>query len=140
MNIFKKKLTLIANVFWELWVRKESLRLVSKKCRLTVPFDKQHGKGAPTHFKSSPRHLYHIYWSPIRVLTLKMSLLVISKMLWLFVKTLTADDKYSPLHRYNFTPAIQVQLSERRKTFSEFCSRVLKFGLNLNIFKKSWPL
>ena len=140
MNIFKKKLSLISHVFWKLWVLKEILRLVSKKCRLTVPFDKQHGKVAQTHFKSSLRHLYHTYWWPIRILCLKKSLLVIRKMLWLFVNKFTANDKYSPLHRYNFTQPIQMQLSQRRKTFSEIFSRLLKCGLNLNSFKKNLTL
>ena len=139
LKIFKKKLSLIANVFWKLWVLKETLRLVSKKCCLTLPFDKQHGKGAPTHFKSSLRHLYHTYWWPIRILCLKKSFLVIRKMLWLFVNTFTANDKYPPLHRYNFTQPIQIQSSQRRKSFSKFFSKLLKCGLNLNSFKKSWP-
>ena len=95
---------------------------------------------ANTFHDFSPRNLYHTYWSPINILSLKKSLLVISKMLWLFANTFTADDKYFPLSRDNFTQPIQIQLSQRWKTFSELSSRLLKFGLNLNIFKKKLTL
>ena len=48
--MFKKKLTLIANVFPKLGTHKEVLSEVSKKCGFTVAIDKEHGKGAQTHF------------------------------------------------------------------------------------------
>ena len=135
---FQKNLTLITNVFPKLRTRKEALKEASKKCRLVVPFDEQHGKGAQTHFKSSRVHLYHTYWSPRRILSLKKSVLVICKMLWLFVNTFTANDKYSPLHRDNFTQPIQMKLSQKEKTFSEFFSAVLKSRLNLWLFVKTF--
>ena len=47
-------------------------------------------------------------------------LLVICKILGLFVNTLTTDDKYSLLKKDNLTQTIQMQLSEKQKTFSEF--------------------
>ena len=47
-------------------------------------------------------------------------LLVICKILGLFVNTLTTDDKYSLLKKDNLTQRIQMQLSEKQKTFSEF--------------------
>ena len=47
-------------------------------------------------------------------------LLVICNILGLFVNTLTADDKYSLLKKDNLTQTIQMQLSEKQKTFSEF--------------------
>ena len=62
VNIFNKKITLIATFFWKLQTPKNEVRYVSKKRRLTVPFNKQHGKRAETLFKSKWRHLYHIYW------------------------------------------------------------------------------
>ena len=51
MNIFKKNLTLIATVFAKLGTRTEALRSVSKKCCFTVPFNKQHDKGAQNTFQ-----------------------------------------------------------------------------------------
>ena len=47
-------------------------------------------------------------------------LLVICKILGLFVNTLSTDDKYSLLKKDNLTQTIQMQLSEKQKTFSEF--------------------
>ena len=54
-----------------------------------------------------------------------MSLLVLCKILRLFVNTLTADDKYSLLNRDNLTQPIQILLSQKQKTFSQFFSAFL---------------
>ena len=61
-------------------------------------------------------------------------------MLSLLVNTLTADGKYSQLNRDNFSEPIQVLLCQRRKTFPEFFSKLLKCGLNLNSFKRKLTL
>ena len=50
----------------------------------------------------------------------KKSLLVIHKILKLFVNTLTVDEKHYLLNTDNLTQAIQIQLSEKQKTFSQF--------------------
>ena len=117
---FQTKVDLVGNVFAKLTTRKDALGEVSKKCRSTVPFDKQHGKGAQTHFKPSRRHSYHTYWSLRRILCLKKSLLVISKILWLFVNRFTANDNYSPLNRDSFTQPIQMILFRKWKILSDF--------------------
>ena len=57
-------------------------------------------------------------------------------MLGLFVNTFTAEDKYSPLNRDNFTQPIWIILSQKRKTFSEFFFAVLKSRLNFEHFQK----
>ena len=49
-----------------------------------------------------------------------MSLLVIHKILRLFVHTLTVNDKDYLLNRGNLTQPIQMKLSEKQKTFSQF--------------------
>ena len=43
---------------------------------------------------------------------------------------LTDDDKYCLLYRENLTQAIQILLSQKQKTFSEFFSSILKSTLN----------
>ena len=58
-----------------------------------------------------------------------------SKMLRLFVNTLTADDKYSLLNRDNLMQPIQMNLSEKQKTFSEHTCKFLKFTLNFEHFQ-----
>ena len=45
---------------------------------------------------------------------------MIQKILRLFVNTLTADDKHYLLNRDNLAQLIQMQLSQKQKTFAEF--------------------
>ena len=52
------------------------------------------------------------------------------------VNSFTADDKYLPLNRDNFTQPIWIILSQKRKTCSEFFSAVLKSILNFELFQK----
>ena len=63
-------------------------------------------------------------------------MLVLCKILRLFVNRLTADDKYSPLHRNNLTQPIQILLSQKEKTFSQFFSAFLKSTLNFEHSRK----
>ena len=49
---------------------------------------------------------------------------------------MTADGKYSRLVRDNLTQRIQIQLSQKKKTFSQFFSLFLKSSLNLEHFRK----
>ena len=61
-------------------------------------------------------------------------------MLKLFVKTLTADDKYSLLNRDNLTEPIQILLSQKQTTLSRFFFAFLKSRLNFDHFQtKSDP-
>ena len=63
-------------------------------------------------------------------------MLVLCKILGLFVNTLTDDDKYSLLYRDNLTQQIQILLSHKRKTFSQFFSAFLKSTLDFEHFQK----
>ena len=49
-----------------------------------------------------------------------MSPLVLGEMSWVFVNTLTGDGKYPVQDCENLQLPIQMQLSEKPKTFSEF--------------------
>ena len=108
----------------------KQVRSMSNNSCLKGPFEKQHGKLAQTLLKSERKHLYHIYWPLWRQLTYKTSLLVIFKIWRLFVNTLSADDNYSLLNRENLTQPIQMQLSQKQKTFSPFFSDFLKSSWN----------
>ena len=59
-------------------------------------------------------------------------LLVIHKILRLFVNTLTVDEKRYLLTRDNLTQTIQIQLSQKQKTFFEF---FLAFSKSILHFK-----
>ena len=50
----------------------------------------------------------------------RKSLLVIHKIQRPFVNTLPADEKYYLLNRDNLAQPIQMQLSQKQKTFAEF--------------------
>ena len=69
-------------------------------------------------------------------LTCKKSLLVTCKISRLFPNTLSADEKYSVLNRENLTQPIQMEVSRKQKTFSEFFSAFLKSSLNFEHFQK----
>ena len=61
---------------------------------------------------------------------------MIHKTLRLFVNTLTLDDKHYLLNRDNLTQPIQIQLSQKQKTFSEFFFAFLKSILNFKHLPK----
>ena len=67
-------------------------------------------------------------------------MLVLGKILGLFVNTLTDDDKYCLLYRDNLTQPIQIRLSQKQKTFSQFFSAFLKSTLNFEHFQKKMTL
>ena len=53
---------------------------------------------------------------------------------------MSADGKYSILNRDNLTEPIQMQLSRKQKTVSQFFSACLKPGLNFeHLLKKDDP-
>ena len=66
----------------------------------------------------------------------KNSLLVIHKILRPFVNTLAVKDKHYLLNRENLTRAIQIQLSQKQKIFSEFFFAFLKSILNFKPLAK----
>ena len=134
--MFEKKMTLIAEVFPKLQTPKNMVTSMSKKSRFKGSFGKQHGKRAQTLLKVPWQHLYHIYWSLSMQLTCKNWLLVICKISRLFPKTLSAYRKYSLLNRDNLTQPIQMQLSQKQKTFSEFFCAFLKSSSNFEHFQK----
>ena len=63
-------------------------------------------------------------------------MLVLCKFLRLLVKTLTVDEKYSLLYRENLTQPIQILLSQKRKTFSQYFSSFSKSTLNFEHFQE----
>ena len=62
-------------------------------------------------------------------------MLVLCKILGLFVNTLSEDDKYCLLYKDNLLQPIQIQLSQKQKTFSQFFSPFLKSTLNFAHFQ-----
>ena len=54
----------------------------------------------------------------------------------MFVNTLTAHDKYSPLNRDNLTQPIRTKLSQKQEAFPQFFLAFSKSTLNFEHFKK----
>ena len=129
-------MTLIADLFPKLRTQENRVRSMPKKSRFKGSFKKQHGKCAQTLFKFAWQNLYHIYWSLWRQLTFKKSLLVICKISRLFPNTLSGDGKYSLFNRDNLMQPIQMQLSRKQESFSDFFSAFLKSILNFEHFLK----
>ena len=100
------------------------------------PFHKKHGKRAQTLLHSRQQHRYHIYWSLWRYFGWIKSLLVLWKILILFVLSLSVSGKYSLLNRDNFMQPIQILVSQKQKTFSEFFAAFPKSTLNFENFQK----
>ena len=67
-------------------------------------------------------------------MTCQNSLLVTCKNSRLFPNILSADGKYSLLNRDNLMQPIQMQLSRKEKSFSNFFSIFLKSTLNFEHF------
>ena len=133
---FSKKLTLIADVFPKLRTQKNVVRSMHKKSRFKGSFKKQHGKWPQTLLKCQGQLLYHIYWSVLTQLPSRKSLLVICKTSRVFINTLSADGKDNLFNKDNLMQPIQMQLSQKEKTFSEFLSAFLKASLNFEHFQK----
>ena len=63
-------------------------------------------------------------------------MLVLRKILGLFVNTLSEDDRYCLLYKDNLLQPIQILLSQKQKTFSQFFCAFLKSTLNSEHFQK----
>ena len=110
---------------------------MSKKSHLRGCFDKQYGLRAKTLLKSPSQHLFRIHWSLVRKLSSRKSLLLICQILGPLVNTLAADERYPVLNRDDLSVGIQIQLSQKQKTFSQFFAAFLKFSLNFQYFQKN---
>ena len=65
-----------------------------------------------------------------------MSLLVLGEILEVFIDTLTAYGKYPVQDCENLPLPIQMQLSEKRKTLSEYFVPFLEFTSNFKHFER----
>ena len=109
---------------------------MSKKYHFRGYFGERHGEREQALLKSWWQDIYHSHWSLLKQLGWKKSLLMICKSLKLFLNALTAPDKYSLRDRHNLASPIQMQLSGKEKTLSEFFFQFLKSTLNFKHFQK----
>ena len=67
---------------------------------------------------------------------MKKFLLLTGLILGLLVNTLAADERYPVLNRDNLMILFQMQLSQKKKTFSQFFAAFLKSRFNFEYFEK----
>ena len=113
---------------------------MSEKSCFRGPFDKWHCKRDETLLKSEWELLYHISWYLSRQFSRKNPFLVVCKILRPFFNPLTADGKYSLPNGENLYQHFHMQLSKKRKTFSQFLFHFLNLYSILKIFKKKITL
>ena len=77
------------------------------------PFCNERVNALQTLLKSERHHHYPIFSIILDILSWKTSALVWSEILRLFVKTLTADNKYSRCNVHNFAQQVQTPLSQK---------------------------
>ena len=70
----------------------------------------------------------------------KILLFLACQVLGLFVNTVGAEEKNPVLNRENLIIPIQMQLSQKEKTFSEFFARFLKPTINFKDLKENMTL
>ena len=135
LEVLNIKLSILGLIISRNYIlRKSSLLKRPKRSCFRTPFSKQRFNGFQTLLKSA-RHYYYLifpwFWD---MLNWKKFLLVWFVILRLFVKSFTADNKYS---RCNLHILIQIQtpLSLKQKTISRFFIAVLKCEWNLENFE-----
>ena len=101
---------------------------MSKKSRGCL--DKLYGKCSQALLKAALQHLYHIHRSLPRKFSWKRCLLLKCKILGLLAHTLGTEEKYSVVNKENLTIPIQMQLSQKQKTFCDFFAAFFKSILN----------
>ena len=72
----------------------------------------------------------------VKVIELQNSLLDTWKFFRPFLNTLTADDKYSLISKDKWMETIQMHLSQKQNTFSQFYSAFFESALNFKHFQK----
>ena len=135
LNVLKKKMIVIANAFPKLQTVKIFVRPLSKKRRFKTCSHTQHVKASQILARSPWERFDHVLSSFSEKLISKLSPLVLGQILRVFVNTLTADDKYPFEDCENLPLPIQMQLSGKRKTFSEFFVPFLESTSNFKHYK-----
>ena len=112
------------------------VRLMFRLPHFRAHFDSEHIKASQTLIKSAWQHFYHTFRSLLPRYTCKKSLLVVFEPLGLFLKTLTADDKYSLRKSENLRDPIEMQLYNILKTFSQHFAQLVQSTSTFKHFER----
>ena len=91
-----------------------------KKPRVTTLMNSQHVKGSETLLKSARQNFFQIFRLFRKKIRSKISVLLVTEMLTLFVNILTPNDKYCLSKSECLTQPILMLLCQNQKIFSEF--------------------
>ena len=108
----------IANVFPKLQTVKSFVRKLSQEHCFITSFGAQFVKASQMLPRFCRECIYQVFLSFSVKLIWKMFAIVLGQILGVFVNTLTADRKYPVQRCEKFQLPIQMQLSEKRKSFS----------------------
>ena len=133
-SIFKKKMSILGELFPRLLILKNVGTKTSKRSCFRTPFGNEPVNGFQTLLKAA-RHPYYPPFLWIRdKLSWKKSALVWTEMLSLFANTLTADEKYSRRNLREFLVTISNAIISSTKAFfcisywiSEICMKLRAF-------------
>ena len=137
LNTLKEKIIVIANVFPKLQTVKSFARKLSQEHRFRTGFESQYVKDSQLLPQIPWERFYHVFLSFSVKLIRKMSPLVLEKILTVFVNTLTPNGKYPVEDFENLHFPIQMHLSEKPKSFSEFSFHFWILHQILNILKEN---
>ena len=110
-NFFEKKMIVIANVLTQLQNVKDLVEKLSWQHSFRTSFHSEHVNGCQTLVKSTWKQFYHLFSSLWSEMIRKISPLLKSEILRVFVNTLTADDKDHVQDCEDLQLLVQMQLS-----------------------------
>ena len=126
----------IANAFPKLKNVKAFVRPLSKKRSLRTRFESQDLRAFQALGKSPWERFYHIFWSFSKKLIWIMSSIVWGEISAVFVNTLSTDGMFPVQDCENLELPIQMELSQKRKTFSGCFVPFLESTSNFKHFEK----
>ena len=135
-NIFNKKMIVIANVFPKLQTVKNFVRPLFKKRRFGTRFDTQHDKVSQVLEKSPWERFYHVFSSFWERFVWNISPVLLGEILEIFLNTLSTDGKYLIEDWENLPLPIEMQFSEKWKTFSQFLAPFMDSASNFKHFEE----
>ena len=136
LNISKKWMIVIANVFPKLKNVKSFFRPLSKKRRFRTRFDTQHLKVFQILARSPWEGFDHVFSSFSWKLIWGNSPIVLGKILRMFLNAWIAADKDPVQECENLRFPIEMELSEKPKDFSEFIVPFPESSSNFKCFEK----
>ena len=139
LNILKKTLKLIAQIFLKLATPKDAVTETHKRSCFWKPFDSQRVNKSQKLLKSAEKNFSHKFWSLRAEWNLKKAFLVRHKILRLLANTLTGDYQHSH-NMDNLTLPVQMILSQKPNTFCCFFIAFMESTLNGKYFEKKLNL